>query len=64
MIRQNKIKNHYFNRKLSIGKKTIILEVVNSNKVHYIEQLNIMGGVDIFDLKGNIIILDIEINEK
>ncbi len=61
---KNKIKNNYFNRKLLLGKESIILEIINYDKIHYIEQLNIMGGVDIFDLKGNKIILDIETNVK
>jgi len=60
----NKIKNSYFNNELLRGRKTIIIESVDSKKNNYLIQLNIMGGTDIFDLNGNIIILDIENDEK
>jgi len=64
MINKNKIKNDYFNRKLLIGEKSIILEIIHNKKVKYFQQLNIMGEIDIFDLNGNVIILDINTNEK
>lgn len=64
MIKKNKIKNDYFNRKLLNEEKSIILETIHNKKVKYFQQLNIMGEIDIFDLNGNIIILNINKNEK
>lgn len=64
MIKKNKIKNDYFNRKLLNEEKSIILETIHNKKVKYFQQLNIMGEIDIFDLNGNVIILDINTYEK
>jgi len=57
----NQIKNWYFNKKLANNKTSLIVEVKMklNNKPKIIQQLNILGGIDIFDLNGNVIILDI-----
>jgi len=61
---KNKIKNSYFNDKILNGKKSLLIETIDLQKNNYIIQLNVLGGIDIFDLNGNIIILDIETNDE
>jgi hypothetical protein len=61
---KNKIKNSYFNDKILNGNKSLLIETIDLQKNNYIIQLNVLGGIDIFDLNGNIIILDIETNDE
>jgi hypothetical protein len=61
---KNKIKNSYFNNKILNGNKSLLIETIDLQKNNYIIQLNVLGGIDIFDLNGNVIILDIETNDK